>query len=118
MLASSSASAAIGLVAYLAIVALEIAAWWKIFVKADRPGWGAIIPFSNVYLMCKVANRPGWWLIPFLIPIVLIDLAKALGRGTGFGVLMVFFGFICAPILGFGSATYDATVVGPGAVAP
>jgi len=99
----------------LAIAVLEIAAVWMIFSKAGRPGWGAIIPFYNIYLMCKVSGRPGWWLILFFIPlvnivvalIVMIDLAKAFGKGTGFGVGMFFLNFIFYPILGFGSATYS-----------
>ena len=86
-----------------------------IFTKAGRPGWGAIIPFYNIYLICKVSGRPGWWLILFFIPlvnivvalIVMIDLAKAFGKGTGFGVGMFFLNFIFYPILGFGSATYS-----------
>ena len=68
----------------------------------------------NIYLMCKISGRPGWWLILFLIPlvnivvalIVFIDLAKAFGKGTGFGIGIFFFSFIFYPILGFGSATY------------
>ena len=57
-------------------IVLVIAGTWKTFVKADKPGWGAIIPFYNTYLMIKVAGRPGWWLILFFIPIVnIIDLA-------------------------------------------
>ena len=112
---TASSAGAFGFIIYLAIVVLVIAGWWKMFVKAGHPGWGAIIPFYNVYLMCKVAKRPGWWLVLFLIPIVniviwlivSIDIAKAFGKGTGFGVLFFFFQFICAPILGFGSATYD-----------
>ena len=37
----------------------------------------------------------------------MIDLAKAFGKGTGFGVGMFFLNFIFYPILGFGSATYS-----------
>jgi hypothetical protein len=106
----------VGLLIYLAFLVFEIAALWLVFVKAERPGWGAIIPLYNVYLICKVAKRPGWWLILFLIPlvnivvafIVFIDMAKAFGKGAGFGVLLTLFGFVCMPILGFGAATYDA----------
>ena len=113
-LIASSGGAAIGTIIYLVIVVFEIAALWRIFQKADRPGWGAIIPFYNIYLLCKVAGRPGWWLILFLIPIVnivislvvAIDVAKAFAKGTGFGVGLWILGFIFGPILGFGPATY------------
>ncbi|MHB1362174.1 MAG: DUF5684 domain-containing protein [Thermoleophilia bacterium] len=31
-------------------------------------GWFAWVPFLNLYLMCKIAGRPGWWLL--LVPLV------------------------------------------------
>lgn len=101
-------------VIYLVIVILMIAGLWKTFEKAGEPGWGAIIPFYNVYLMCKIAGRPGWWIILFLIPcvgviiaiIVAIDIAKNFGKGAGFGLGLAFLSFIFYPILGFGDARY------------
>ena len=47
-----------------------IVALWKVFTKAGQPGWGILIPFLNIYFMCKIAGRPGWWLILMLIPFV------------------------------------------------
>lgn len=31
---------------------------------------GVIIPLYNLDLLLKIAGRPGWWLILFLVPIV------------------------------------------------
>ncbi|MFJ6671236.1 DUF5684 domain-containing protein [Actinosynnema sp. NPDC091369] len=99
----------------LAIAIFMIAAVWKVFTKAGRPGWAAIIPIYNIYVQLKIVGRPGWWLILFIIPvvniiislIVAIDLAKSFGKGTGFGVVGLWlFGFIGYPMLAFGSATY------------
>ena len=47
-----------------------------------------------------------------VLPIVLgmklyIKLAKAFGKGTGFGVLTFFFAPICLAVLGFGGAEYE-----------
>ena len=103
---------------YLAIAVLVIAGFWKVFTKAGHPGWAAIIPFYNVYILLKIAGRPGWWLLLFLIPvvnfviaiIVAIDVAKSFGKGTGFGVGLAFLGPIFYPILGFGDATYQGAV--------
>lgn len=97
------------------LVILQIIGFWKVFVKAGRPGWAALIPFYNLYTECKVAKRPGWWLILFFIPfvnivvwfIVAIDIAKNFGKGTGFGVLLAIFPMIVALVLGFGSAQYS-----------
>src|SRR5213592_3792402 len=56
-------------------IVLMIAAMWKVFSKAGEPGWAALIPIFNVYVMCKVAGRPGWWLLLFLIPFVNVVVA-------------------------------------------
>jgi hypothetical protein len=121
LFASGGGAAGIIFIIYLAVIVLEIAALWQIFVKAGHPGWAAIIPFYNYYVMLKVVGRPGWWLILYLIPIVnfiifiivAIDLAKSFAKSTGFAVGLIFLAPIFIPILGFGSATYR----GPAALA-
>jgi hypothetical protein len=92
---------------------LMIAAMWKVFTKAGEPGWAAIIPIVNLYFLCKVAGRPGWWLLlllicfPIFYIIICIDVAKRFGKGGGFAVGLIFLPFIFFPILGFGSAQYQ-----------
>ncbi|GAA3435391.1 hypothetical protein [Kutzneria kofuensis] len=59
--ASSGISPAVAIIlalVYVAVIVFEIAAYWKVFEKAGRPGWGAIIPIYNLYLLLKVAGRP------------------------------------------------------------
>jgi len=102
---------------YLAIIVFVFAGVWKTFTKAGQPGWAAIIPIFNLYVLIKTAGRPGWWLLLFIIPlvnivmvfIVAIDVAKAFGKGTGFGIGLALLGFIFYPILGFGDATYQGS---------
>ena len=99
----------------IAFTVLMIAAMWRVFSKAGQPGWAAIIPIFNVYIMCKIAGRPGWWLLLFLIPfvnlivaiIVTVDISKGFGKGVGFAIGMILLPFIFWPILGFGSAQYQ-----------
>ena len=99
----------------IVFIVLMIAAMWKVFSKAGQPGWAALIPIFNVYIMCKVAGRPGWWLLLFLIPfvnfviaiIVTVDISKRFGKGVGFAIGMILLPFIFWPILGFGSAQYQ-----------
>jgi hypothetical protein len=55
--------------------------WWFIF-----------IPFLNIYI----------------IFVIMIAVAKSFGKDTGFGLGLVFLGFIFFPILGFGSSVYQA----------
>jgi hypothetical protein len=102
-------------ICWAAFVILMVTAMWKVFSKAGQPGWAAIIPIYNVYVMCKVAGRPGWWLLLMLIPavnfviaiILNVEIAKRFGRGVGFAIGMLFLPFIFWPILGFGSAQYQ-----------
>ena len=54
----------------LAIVVLVIAGLWKVFTKAGQPGWAAIIPIYNVYILLQVVGRPVWWLAFLLLPII------------------------------------------------
>ena len=101
-------------VIYLAFLALMIASQWKVFSKADQPGWACIVPFYNLYVMLQIAGKPGWWLLLFFVPVVnfivailaLIAMAKAFGKGGGFVVGMIFLPFIFWPILAFDDSTY------------
>jgi hypothetical protein len=101
---------------------LYIIGLWATFLKARRHGWAAIIPFYNIYTLLKVAGRPGWWLILYIIPIVNIvihilvslDVAKRFGKSAAFGIVGLWlFGFIGFLILGFGSAVYQGDNVAP-----
>lgn len=103
-----------GLVAIIWVV-IVIAAMWMIFSKAGQPGWAAIVPIYNYYVLLKVVGRPGWWLILLFIPlvnfvialIVTYDLAKVFGKGMGYFLGLLFLGFIFYPMLAFGSAQYQ-----------
>jgi hypothetical protein len=98
---------------------------WKVFAKAGQPGWAVLIPLYNLYIWLKIAGRPGWWMIPWIVLsfvpilnlatmvlgiIVTIDICKAFGKSAGFMVLMILLPFIGLPILAFGSATYTKPV--------
>ncbi len=105
------------LIILLVWILFVIVGWWKMFEKADEPGWKSIIPFYNVYTMLRIVGRPGWMLIGFFVPfiniilwvIVMGDLAKSFGRGIGTVLGLIFFNPVFAMILGWGSAAY----VGP-----
>lgn len=99
---------------------LIIAGFWKVYVKAGQPGWAAIIPIYNIWVLLEIIGRPSWWLILYFIPgvgfivylINAIDLAKSFGKDALYGlVLLGFFSGLGHLILGFGDAEY----VGPSA---
>lgn len=99
----------------LILVILFFVGLWKVFVKAGKPGWAAIIPIYNAIVILEIVGRPIWWIILWLIPcvgvviaiIVMIDLAKSFGKDALYGVGCALLGFIFVPMLGFGSATYQ-----------
>ena len=103
-----------GLIVLLVMVAV-IVGGWKMFVKAGKPGWGIIIPIYNFILLLEIAERPIWWILLLLIPVVdivvcfmvYVEVAKKFGKGVGFGVGLTLLGFIFIPILGFGDAVYQ-----------
>lgn len=96
---------------------IVVAAWWQVFEKAKQPGWAAIIPIYNAYILLKVAKRPGWWLLLYLIPVVNLfthavvaaDVAERFNKSTLFGIFWIWlFSPIGMIILGFGDAKYRA----------
>ncbi len=106
----------ISLIIQFAIGVVGIVALWKVFAKAGQPGWAALVPFYNLYVMTQVAGKPGWWVLLFFVPFVNIVLcfllfiafAQKFGKGAGFGVGLTLLTFIFMPILAFGDAQYDA----------
>lgn len=112
---SSSSASAVFLVIYLAILLVLLVGMAKMYRKAGQPAWGVIIPFYNLYLLAKIAGRPGWWLILQLIPLVNlvvsiimgIDIAKRFGHGTAYGVIVCGLLGIGYALLGYDSSTYS-----------
>ena len=100
---------------YFVVAIIVIVALWKIFEKAGKPGWAAIIPIYNVIVLLEIVGKPWWWIILFFIPIVNIIfaiwatnlLSKSFGKNEGFTLGLIFLSFIFYPILGFGDAKYQ-----------
>lgn len=121
------------LVLVLALIIPAIIGLWKVFVKAGKPGWAAIVPFYNWWIWIEIVGRPQSWFwillgltlfswIPilgffasiavFVFTIILsIDLAKSFRKDAGMGVLIALLPFIGLPVLGFGAAKYDGPSV-------
>jgi hypothetical protein len=100
---------------YLAVAGLTLAGMWKVFQKAGKPGWAALIPIYNLIVLLQITGKPIWWLILFIIPLVnvvmlvlvFIELAQRFGKSALFGIGLAFLGFVFFPILGFGDARYQ-----------
>jgi len=104
-----------GTLVYLVLLVVLIAAMWKIFAKAGKPGWASIVPIYNIIVLLEIVGRPVWWIVMLFIPFVnfvfvfllAVDLAKSFGKGIGFALGLIFISPVFYPILGFGSAQYQ-----------
>ena len=102
------------LIMQLVIIALFAWVFWRIFEKAGKPGWAALIPIYNIVVFLDIIGRPVWWIILLFIPIVnvivgfivALDLSRSFGHDLAFALGLFFLGFIFYPILAFGSDTY------------
>ncbi len=99
----------------LVVLVIAIIALWRVFQKAGRPGWAAIIPIYNVYTLIKVGGFHGALTILYYIPIVgiivhlvvSIGVAKNFGKSGAFGFFLLWLlSLIGLLILGFGKAQY------------
>lgn len=99
----------------IAIILFMFYILWRFYEKANQPGWASLIPIYNMYILIKIAGRPGWWTVLYFIPLVNIiisfiiatDIAKAFQRSTAFGIFGLFlFSIIGYAMIAFGSDTY------------
>jgi hypothetical protein len=105
---------ALVVLAYLGVLVLVIVSIWKIFEKAGKPGWAAIVPIYNMIVLLEIVKKPVWWIVLMMIPfvniviaiIVYVELAKSFGKSAGFGIGMIFLSFIFLPLLAFGEDQY------------
>ncbi|MEO8149585.1 MAG: DUF5684 domain-containing protein [Bacteroidia bacterium] len=95
------------LIPALILAVFFIICMWKIYTKAGKPGWAAIIPIYNYIVMLEIVGKPIWWIFLLLIPFVNIVIAimvvnllsKSFGKDAGFTVGLILLGFIFYPIL-------------------
>lgn len=103
----------IGGIAYIALTVGIIAGMWKTFEKAGEPGWGAIIPVYNLYLMFKIGDKPWYWLLGLMVPFVNLyvllksqyDAAKNFGIGST-AIVFALFAPVSYVVTAFGSYEY------------
>lgn len=105
---------------YVIVIVFYIYSMWRIYAKAGKPGWAAIIPIYNVLVELEIVGRPWWWLLLTLVPVVNIvigviitlNLGQVFGKSTGFGIGLIFLPIIFIPILAFGNAKYLGPIAG------
>lgn len=100
----------------LVLCVFVLVCMWIVFRKAGKPGWAAIVPFYNLYVLFDITWGSGMRFLLLLIPIyniilgiqTQVRLARAFGKSGGFAAGLVFLPYIFIPLLAFGKETYRA----------
>ena len=108
---------------------------WKVYEKADKPGWACIVPFYGNWVLTEIAGLH-WMYFVFMCANSIVSLleieelsliatlislyasfvcayniSKKFNKGIGFSICLFFFGVIVYPILGFSkNCQYDASI--------
>lgn len=140
MEALESIIVALGVLIILVVIILiayaifNIVGMWKMYKKAGKGGWEAIIPFYSDYVLAEVAGLKWYWFLILIAPTLIsllgitaltalgnivalvarinvyYNLAKKFNKQSSWIVLSVFFGGFTLPILGYSSNDkYDAS---------
>ena len=96
------------------VIIFYIYVYWRIFEKAGKPGWAAIIPIYNTIVLLEIVGKPWWWILLFLIPgvniIFAIWMTNLLSLSFGYGVVftigLLLLSPIFYPVLAFSNAEY------------
>lgn len=97
--------------AIYSIIALSyIISLWKLFEKAGRKNWEALIPVYNILVWLRITNKPWWWVLLLIFPginilmlmVMNVNLATVFGqRKFSDGLAAVFVPFLYLPFIAY-----------------
>ncbi|MDH5019943.1 DUF5684 domain-containing protein [Halobacterium rubrum] len=116
----SGAGGGLALLVGLALTVAIVAGYWKALEKAGEPGWAAIIPVYNLWVLVRASGNSWLWFVACLVPVVnlvatakvFVNFAGQFGQGLVFGLATWLLPFVMMPLLGFGDYQYGGTAVG------
>ncbi len=120
---SSSGGMIVYMIIMLAVAVFSIVSMWKVFKKAGKEGWAALIPIYNLVVLFQISGidpkKLLWFLLPFIGQIIVfvylimayINLAKAFGKSSGFAAGLIFLNVVFMGILAFDDSVYSGTSV-------
>ena len=116
----------------LAVAIVQLIGQWKLYKKAGKGGWEAIIPFYCNWVLVEIAGLKWYWFLFFFAPLIsgivnlewlgwlvylfgmfniFYNISKKFNKGIGFAICLTLFTPICICILGFSSkAIYDKSI--------
>ena len=116
-------ASAVFVAAVVALLIACLAGMWKTFAKAGVPGWGALVPLYNHYLLWKLADTRRRVLVGLFVPVVslvafvyiCVRIAQGFGRSTALGIGLALLGPPFWIVLGFGSVEWIGSRPDPSA---
>ena len=55
---------------FLAVQLIHFGGSWKLYQKAGRKSWEALIPVYNAVVLMQIIRRPKWWVILLFVPVI------------------------------------------------
>lgn len=80
------------------ITMISILALWKIFKKANKPGWFALVPFYNAFVLFEIIGMSPLWLLVLFV-IYFFDYFLPLFIPTFFFVPFLFLPFLFSVVI-------------------
>jgi hypothetical protein len=98
------------------------AGMWGMFAKAGEPGWSALVPGYNLFVLVRISGLGWYWAFLFLIPLVNMgfwvvvcdQLALKFGKGVGTSLGLSCLSFVFFPLVGFGPDEHEDALRGKG----
>lgn len=103
----------------ITILIIYTMALWKIFTKAGKPGWAAVVPVYNAVVYFQICGLNPWLLLLFLVPylnvvaisiilsISYVNLTRAFKRDIYYMFGLMFFNILFLAIFAFGNDRYS-----------
>ena len=82
---------------FLLVQIIHFLGTWKLYKKAGRQAWEALVPVYNAVVLMKIIGRPRWWVILLflpiinliMIPVVWVETIRSFGRNSNTDTLLV-----------------------------
>ncbi len=85
------------LIFFLILQVIHFLGTWKLYTKAGRKPWEAIVPIYNAVVLMKIINRPWWWVIllfipvinVIMLPVIWVETIRSFGRNSTTDTILV-----------------------------
>lgn len=124
----------VALLLIIPIMIVYLGGLWKLFKKAGRNGWEAIIPFYNTWVLAEISGVAWWYALIIILAnlgiagdgflnslaslaslvanfFICYNLSKKFNKDIGTAILTFLFRIVMIPVMGFSNSyQYDGNV--------